>query len=138
MTLPIAEHPRVYFYNESLTPPADEANTMGITMNIFPDITTIDEDAPWDIRSTETADIFIRVSAMGAEVASVYIKADNGVDTPFEATWLTATTDWGTGYETTGTDISPTDYDLWIEVKGATGITTGSASVTVDIKVESP
>lgn len=128
-TLPIAEHPRVYFWNEGTT---TEANTMGITMNIFPDITTIDEDAPWDIRASGAGDVYIRVSTMDAEVASVKIKAFN-TTTLFEVTWNSATTDWGTGYNT-----SALDYDLWIEVVGASGITTGEASVTVDIKVEEP
>jgi len=131
MTLPIAEHPRVYFYNEGTT---TEANTMDITMNIFPDIKTIDEDAPWDIRSTGAGDIYIRVSAMDAEVAKVNITAYDGATTLFAIEWTSATADWGTGYDTVGT----TDFDLWIEVTGATGITTGSASVTVDLKVEAP
>jgi len=132
MTLPIAEHPRVYFWNEGTT---TEANTFILSMDIFPNVTTIDENATWNIRSTGAGKIFIRVSAMDSEVDKLNITAYDGATTLFAIEWTGGTTDWGTGYDTgSGT----TDFDLWIEVTGASGISSGTASVTVELKVEEP
>jgi len=133
MSLTVLASPRVHFWDGS-----SAANTMTITMNIFPDVRTIDEDAAWNIRSNGTGNIYIRVSAMDtADVAEVRIKAYVGATTLFDQAWSTSTTDWSGPYATTGSVASPAIYDLWIEVLGA-GTAFGTTSITVDLKVESP
>ena len=146
ISLTVAPHPRVFFYNSALTAPDDEANTMEIPLNIFPSITTIDEDSPWDIRSEGTGDIYIRVSVMDTtEVTDLKIIAYTGVDHTvianqlFDEDWTgpDAAGVWRGGFGTTGTEASPVDYNLYIEVTGDE-FADADVDITVELKVESP
>ena len=131
ISMTVLDNPRVHFWDGT-----NAENTMTITMNIFPSIRTIDEDALWDIRSDSAGDIYIRVSAMDtSDVTEVVIKAYvSDPDTPlFDVTWAASTTTWSGPYNT----AASTDYNLWIEVLAA-GTAIDPASITVDLKVESP
>jgi len=141
MTLTVVANPRVHFYNESETPPADVANTMDIAMNIFPDVITIEEDAVWDIRSTGAGNIYIRVSTMDTnEVAKLKIIAyeDGELASPlFTEEWTGPTTDW---IGATAHMTAAADYNLWIEVTGASTATPSppTTTITLELKVETP
>jgi len=129
ISLTVAPNPRVHFWDGSTA-----ANTMTITMGIFPSIRTIDEDAAWDIRSVTAGNIYIRVSTMDtSDVTQVKIKAYNATATLFDVDWSTSTTTWSGPFLT----ATGKDYNLWIEVQAASS-PTGPASISVDLKVESP
>jgi len=136
LSLTVAPNPRVHFWNG-----AAASNTMTVAMNIFPSIRTIDENITtpidWDIKSVAAGNIFLRVSAMDtADVTEVIIKAykTGQVGSPlFSQTWSAQTTTWSGPYLT----AASTDYHLWIEVQAA-GSATNPASISVEMKVESP
>lgn len=131
ISMTVADNPRVHFWDGTTA-----ANTMTIYMDIFPSIKTVETDAVWDIRSDDTGDIYIRVSAMDtSDVTEVTIIAyvTDPASPLFDETWTASTTTWSGPYTTAAT----TDYNLWIEVTAA-GTATDPASITVDLKVENP
>ena len=110
---------------------------MTMSMNIFPSITTIDENNDdWDIRSVTAGNISIRVSAMDtSDVTSVKIIAyvSDPASPLFDQTWTASETTFRGPYLT----AASTDYNLWIEVEAA-GTATDPAEITVELKVENP
>jgi hypothetical protein len=136
VTLPVAANPRVHFWDGS-----NAANTMEITMNIFPSIRTIDENNDdWDIRSNDVGNVYIRVDAMNTTAISevVIIAYVSDPASPlFDLTWTSADAEgsWQGPYSTAAT----TDYNLWIEVLAdAQAYPTSEESIAVELKVEEP
>jgi len=132
MSLTVSATPRVHFWDG-----ASAANTMDITMNIFPNARTIDENNDdWDIESVTAGNIYIRVDSMDtSDVAELRIKAFVGAVDLFDLTWTDADAE-GTFHGPYATDDA-TIYDLWIEVLAA-GTATDPASIALELKVESP
>jgi len=142
ISLTVGDYPRVHFYDGVSV----EANTMDIDMNIFPLIKTVETDAAWDIRSEGTGDIYIRVSVMDTtEVTDLKIIAYTGADHTvianqlFDEDWTgpDAADVWRGGFGTTGSEVSPVDYNLYIEVTGDE-FADADVDITVELKVESP
>jgi len=137
MTLPVGANPRVHFFS-SVT---GAENSMEITMNIFPDIRTIDENNDeWDIRSVTTGDISIRVDAMNTTAISelVIIAYVSDPASPlFSLTWTDA--DAANSWHGPYTTADGTDYNLWIEVfADPLAQPATEESIAVELKVESP
>ena len=131
ISLTVASHPRVAFWDGGSV-----QNSLTLSMNIFPEIRTIDEDLTgWDIRSNATGDVYIRVPTLDTnDIDELVITAYNATDNLFDLTYTDVDNDW-TGPFTTPTAAE--DYDLRIEVLAA-DTATDPAQIIIEMKVESP
>jgi len=135
MTLPVVAFPRANFYEWSTT---TRINTFDESFNIFPDVTTIQDNATHGIYSTDPGDCSMRIESITtpANIAEVYIKVFNSTHTILEITYTTDGNAWMPFTTATATEATEI-YTIWIEVTGATGAS-GSSGVDLEMRVETP
>jgi len=134
----VVEHPWLCFIKWS---DESKANTFNYSVNIFPDIKTIDENITygvWNWNATVTKTGFIRLasaSAQASDVTSINVTITNGTQI-YTRKW-TGFTDksWGTSF----TAAKNTKYAIWIEIQCASGAIPGDTpQFTFEMKVENP
>jgi len=132
ISMTVAANPRVHFWDGTA------ANTMALSMNIFPDIRTIDEDNDvWDLRSVTAGAVYIRVESMNTTaINELRIRAFNGTGDLFDLTWNSA--DSAGVFQGPYVTSASNDYDLWIEVEATSVATKTPETITVQLKVEEP
>jgi len=136
-TATVVANPKVCFF--AWADPNTKLNSFNYPVNIFPEITTIDENIThgvwcWD-GSPHNASMRISSitnNATNIDTITTYVKS------PTNTTMITIT--WTSGGPTTYQMFeaaATTRYTIWTEIKGKSGAT-GSSVITYDLKVESP
>jgi hypothetical protein len=136
VTVTVEEFPRVNFYNWGT---GDRTNTFSESFNIFPNVTTIQENATHGIYSETAGTCYLRISSISntTNLERVNVTVYNGGQLK-SIVWNYGESlpqSWGTGFTTAAT----TYYTIWMEVTGASVAYPGKATdITVEMKVESP
>ena len=142
MTLPVVEYPRVNFYKWE-DPGKGRTNTFDESFSIFPNVTTIQDNATYGIYSVDVGNCSLRISGIenATNIKEVYIAVFNATDYPdtpmIEITWTGG--EFPTSWQSMNT-TAETYYTIWMEVTGPSTLPTlpTGAKVTVQMKVESP
>jgi hypothetical protein len=117
------------------------ANTFTYSVNIFPNIKTIDENITygvWNWNTTATKTGYMRLASTNTtttDVTSINVTITNGTQI-YTRKWTDFTIkSWGTSF----TAAKNTKYAIWIEIECASTATVGhKPQFTFEMKVENP
>jgi hypothetical protein len=117
-----------------------KANTFTYTVNIFPNIKTVDENITYGIWNnvTSSRNVYLCMPTVGnsSDITSVYLKIYNATSTIFTYTWVTFPNSTWTSSITTAAN---TKYSIWTEIQCASGATVSDiVAITYEMKVENP
>jgi len=118
-----------------------KANTFTYSVNIFPNIKTIDENITygvWNWNTTVTKTGYMRLASTNTnttDVTSINVTITNGTQI-YTRQWTVFTdTSWGNSF----TAANATKYAIWIEIQCAGTATVGhTPQFTFEMKVENP
>lgn len=140
MTATVVANPKVSFVDWS--DGTTKANTFDYSVNIFPAITTIDENITYGIWNDDGVShtIYIRLASTNTnetDVDSINMTIYNGgqLFTKLESNLDSPSYDWSSGI----TAAANTKYSIWIEIECPdTAVVGHTPSFTFEMKVENP
>jgi len=133
----VQTNPKVTFWQWN---PGVKANTFDYSVNIFPSIKTIDENATYGIFCDDTVnhDCQLRISNIvtASNIDRLYIKIYNSTATVYEQTWTSPLPTPPTTFESF-TVAAGQKYSVWLEITGSSGAS-GTSTITFEMKVLNP
>ena len=139
MTATVAANPKVCFF--AWATPSTKVNTFSYSVNIFPAITTIDENITygvydWDTASHSCGMQFASTNTTSSDVSWIYIKVYNGTATVLTQNYTNINTP-DTAWK--AFTAAPSRYTIWVSIGCPSGATAGHhPSFVFEMKVENP
>ena len=133
----VVANPKVCFVNWT---DGSKANTFNYAVNIFPSITTIDENITygvWDWVTTTGHTAYFSWSSLttSTNIASLNVTIYNSTATIYTHEW-TSVPSFPTAWESF-TTAANTKYTIYLKITATSGAT-GSSTFTFELKVENP
>jgi len=139
----VVANPQVCFFLQGTS---TKENTFSYSVNIFPNIKTIDENITyglWNWHASETRNVYFRMASSNtnsSDVTSITYKVYLTVPSSslYSKTYTAPFTD--TDWDVSATTVAAnTKYAIYIEIQAASGATVGhTPSWTFEVKVENP
>jgi hypothetical protein len=139
MTATVVANPKVCFINWTN---GALANTFSYSVNIFPSVTTIDQNITYGVENWDTTTHTVSMSwaslTTPTNIASLNVTVYNSTTTLYSQYWASVPA-LPTAYVNFSPSPSPGNYTIWMSIGCASGASPGTASTfTFNMQVMNP